>query len=131
MLVDWVAAQSSVFLPERSFGPRVKPVRLAKPVSGTASQAEPRIVCALASESRERDMKRILSVVFAGLVAASAHGATQEAEIKAVETYCKADVERLCKGVKFGGGALKSCLKTNEKELSVGCAEALKSLKEG
>ena len=65
------------------------------------------------------------------LCATSALGQTSEAEIKAVETYCKPDVERLCKGVKYGGGAIKACLKEHEKEISVGCAQALKSLKDG
>jgi hypothetical protein len=43
--------------------------------------------------------------------------------------YCRADAERLCPGVRPGGGALKSCLKAHENEVSIGCAKELKKLK--
>ena len=43
--------------------------------------------------------------------------------------YCKADAERLCAGVKPGGGALKKCLKEHENEVSVGCAKEVKKIK--
>jgi hypothetical protein len=43
--------------------------------------------------------------------------------------YCKADVERLCKGIRPGEGRLLKCLKTHEDSLSVGCAKELKALK--
>jgi hypothetical protein len=44
-------------------------------------------------------------------------------------TYCKSDIERLCKGIKPGGGRLIQCLKTHKEEMSVGCAQALQKLK--
>ncbi|PZQ95613.1 MAG: hypothetical protein DI533_18360 [Cereibacter sphaeroides] len=50
-------------------------------------------------------------------------------EAEALKTYCKPDIERLCHGVEPGNGALKKCLKDHEKDISVGCAEALKALK--
>ena len=51
-------------------------------------------------------------------------------EIEALRTYCGPDIERLCPAVEPGGGRIKECLKQHEKEMSVGCAEALKKLKE-
>jgi hypothetical protein len=51
-------------------------------------------------------------------------------EIEALRTYCKPDIERLCPAVEPGGGRIKECLKQHEKEMSVGCAQALQKLKE-
>ncbi len=43
--------------------------------------------------------------------------------------YCRADAQRLCPGVRPGGGALKNCLKEHENEVSIGCGKELKKLK--
>jgi len=43
--------------------------------------------------------------------------------------YCKADAERLCQGVRPGGGRMLGCLKVHEDDLTVGCAKELKNLK--
>jgi hypothetical protein len=43
--------------------------------------------------------------------------------------YCKADVQRLCKGMMPGGGKIMKCLKAHENDLTVGCAKELKALK--
>ena len=43
--------------------------------------------------------------------------------------YCKADIKRLCHGVRPGGGRLMQCLKAHENDLTVGCAKELKSMK--
>jgi len=43
---------------------------------------------------------------------------------------CRADVEKLCKGVRPGGGRIASCLKQHESELSPGCREAIAEAKE-
>jgi len=43
--------------------------------------------------------------------------------------YCKADAQRLCAGIKPGGGALKKCLKEHENDVSIGCAKELKKIK--
>lgn len=48
-------------------------------------------------------------------------------EMTDLKTYCKADIERLCKSTPLD--QIKSCLKKHEKEMSVGCAQALKKLK--
>jgi hypothetical protein len=50
-------------------------------------------------------------------------------EMKALRTYCKADVERLCATVEPGGGRIKSCLMEQKKQMSVVCAQALQKLK--
>lgn len=50
-------------------------------------------------------------------------------ELQAIRTYCKSDVERLCKGVEPGGGRIKACLQAQVNEMSVGCAKALQELK--
>ncbi|WP_454012610.1 cysteine rich repeat-containing protein [Aquamicrobium terrae] len=44
-------------------------------------------------------------------------------------TYCKADVQRLCKGMMPGGGKILKCLKSHENDLTVGCAKELKAMK--
>lgn len=46
-----------------------------------------------------------------------------------LRTYCRSDIERLCKGVEPGGGRIIKCLKANKKEMTVGCAQALQKLK--
>lgn len=43
--------------------------------------------------------------------------------------YCKADIDRLCKGIEPGGGRLLKCLKSHSKDMTVGCAQALQKLK--
>jgi hypothetical protein len=43
--------------------------------------------------------------------------------------YCKADIQRLCKGMMPGGGKIMNCLKAHENDLTVGCAKELKALK--
>jgi hypothetical protein len=50
-------------------------------------------------------------------------------EIEVLRTYCRPDIERLCPAVEPGGGRIKECLKQHEKEMSVGCAQALQKLK--
>ncbi len=35
-------------------------------------------------------------------------------EIKALRTYCKVDVERLCPNVQPGGGRIKACLMSHK-----------------
>ena len=45
-------------------------------------------------------------------------------------SYCKEDVARLCPGLAPGGGRIVGCLKEHKEEVSVGCAKALKAMKE-
>lgn len=51
-------------------------------------------------------------------------------EFQALRSYCKDDVERLCPNVRMGGGLIKACLIENKEKMSVGCAQALKKLKD-
>jgi len=43
---------------------------------------------------------------------------------------CRADVKRLCDGVKPGGGRLKDCFKAHREEISADCRAALKGARE-
>ena len=43
---------------------------------------------------------------------------------------CRADVKRLCDGVKPGGGRIKECFKTHREEISADCRAALKGARE-
>jgi hypothetical protein len=43
--------------------------------------------------------------------------------------YCRADVHRLCAGIRPGEGRLAQCLKAHENEVSIGCAKELKTVK--
>jgi len=75
-------------------------------------------------------MKKLIVIAFSISYAISANaGSHKTGEIEQLQEYCEPDVERLCPGVPYGDGAVKACLKKNEKEISVGCAEALKKLK--
>jgi len=69
-----------------------------------------------------------LGVLSTGALAQSDFQALEK-EKAALENYCRADIERLCPGVEAGGGRIKECLKKHEEEMSVGCAQALQTLK--
>ena len=71
-----------------------------------------------------------LCMVFAILAPAFAQPSRLDAEMEALRTYCKADVERLCPKVQPGGGRIKACLMEHKNEISVGCAKALQGLKQ-
>ena len=60
-------------------------------------------------------------------VSSNAAGPVLADEMSDLKTYCKADIERLCKDTPLD--QIKSCLQKHEKSMSVGCAEALKKLK--
>jgi hypothetical protein len=46
------------------------------------------------------------------------------------EEACRADAERLCKGVRPGGGRILRCLKSHEAELSPACRTQLGAARE-
>jgi hypothetical protein len=73
---------------------------------------------------------RLVSASFLASILLLAPAKSQEGEMEDLRTYCKSDIERLCQGVEPGGGRIIKCLKAHEKEMSVGCALALKKLKE-
>lgn len=76
---------------------------------------------------------RALLVLMLGVFSAGALAQSMleqlEKEKAVLEKYCKADVERLCRGVEPGGGKIKECLAKHKDEMSVGCAKALQELK--
>lgn len=76
-------------------------------------------------------MLRVVTLLISSLLVmpAFAQPAKMEAEMEALRTYCKADVERLCPNVQPGGGRIKACLMEHKNEISVGCAKALQGLK--
>src|SRR5690348_5028261 len=62
------------------------------------------------------------------LFSGAALGPTQQARAQEF-AYCRADLQRLCHGVRPGGGRIKQCLKAHENDLTVGCAKELRSMK--
>ncbi|MEM7178412.1 MAG: cysteine rich repeat-containing protein [Pseudomonadota bacterium] len=76
-------------------------------------------------------MKKLFIAATAAFAATSTIAIGNEGEIEALRKYCKPDIERLCPKVEFGEGRIKECLHQHRKEISVGCAEALKKLREG
>ena len=71
-----------------------------------------------------------LCIVCSILGPAFAQPSRLDAEMQAMRTYCKADVERLCPKVAPGGGRIKACLMEHKNDISVGCAKALQGLKQ-
>jgi hypothetical protein len=71
----------------------------------------------------------IVLFLTAASTAALAAETQMEKELTALRTYCRSDVERLCKGIEPGGGRIKQCLMAHKEEMSVGCAKALQELK--
>jgi hypothetical protein len=69
-----------------------------------------------------------LLLLISATMPAFAQGQGLEAEIQALKTYCKPDIERLCPNVEPGGGQIKACLMAQKEELTVGCAQALQEL---
>jgi hypothetical protein len=63
------------------------------------------------------------------LFAVAASGRPARSQAQGQYAYCKADAERLCGGVRPGGGRMLGCLKAHENDLTVGCAKELKNLK--
>jgi hypothetical protein len=70
-----------------------------------------------------------LSVLTLASLPALAVESNMKQEVEALRAYCEPDIERLCAGVEPGEGRIKECLKAHEKEISVGCAQALQKLK--
>jgi hypothetical protein len=67
--------------------------------------------------------RKITLMVFAGLIAVLLQG-TAWAQA-ASNQPCRADLEKLCKGVAQGGGRLSNCLREHASELSPGCKAKL------
>jgi hypothetical protein len=43
--------------------------------------------------------------------------------------FCRADVARLCPGMRPGEGRIIGCLKEHKMEVSIGCAKELRAMK--
>ena len=72
----------------------------------------------------------LIRLLSAGFIASCLFVApVKSQEMEDLRTYCMSDIERVCKGIKPGGGRIIRCLKANKKEMSVGCAQALQKLK--
>ena len=63
-------------------------------------------------------------VAFAGLIAVSLQPA---AAAEAPKQPCRADLEKLCKGVAQGAGRLSECLRQHASELSPGCKQKMEA----
>jgi hypothetical protein len=70
----------------------------------------------------------VTAACFLALFSVAVLGPTTPAQAQQF-AYCKADIARLCKGVRPGGGRMMQCLKAHENDLTVGCAKELKGLK--
>lgn len=71
----------------------------------------------------------VLSLALSTALPVLAAEPSMEAELEALRTYCRPDIERLCPNVEPGGGRIKECLKKHKEQISVGCAQALEKLK--
>lgn len=70
-----------------------------------------------------------LLLLVSAAIPAFAQQSQLDAELEALRTYCKADIERLCPNVEPGSGRIKECLMAQKESMSVGCAQALQKLK--
>ena len=68
-------------------------------------------------------MRRALLLVTLVLLAAPQAAA---AEGQRPREACRADFERLCKGIKPGEGRIKDCIKAHRAEISAQCRSALR-----
>lgn len=76
-----------------------------------------------------RTMMRVLMLALLPVLTHAQPAGIDPEEIKALKTYCKADIERLCSGIEPGEGRIKACLMEKKEQMSVGCAQALQKLK--
>ncbi len=70
-----------------------------------------------------------IQIAALALAFATLFGGAASAQQSDIATYCKADIQRLCKGVSPGDGRLMACLQAHSKQMSVGCAQALQKMK--
>ena len=64
------------------------------------------------------------------VMAASLMVSAAQAEENEHPGACRADIQKLCKGVQPGGGRIAACLKQHESEISPGCRENIAKARE-
>jgi Cysteine rich repeat len=75
-------------------------------------------------------MLKPTSVACLLVIAALSTVSAAQAEEKEGAGACRADVQKLCKGVQPGGGRIAVCLKQHESEISPGCRENIAKARE-
>jgi hypothetical protein len=70
-------------------------------------------------------MKRALFIIAALTLSTTVVLAAEPAPGQGPRAACKADVEKLCRGVQPGHGRIAACLKQNEAQVSAACKEAI------
>jgi hypothetical protein len=78
----------------------------------------------------EASMIKLSTITYLVVLSVLLNVAAAQAEDKDNPRACRADVEKLCKGIQPGGGRIATCLKQHESELSPGCREAVAEAKE-
>ena len=73
-------------------------------------------------------MKKCLSVLFTLVMGSAAGAQSSNSVVGLIQSNCRVEIDTFCQGIAPGGGALLACLTQHQSELSVLCAEALKSL---
>jgi hypothetical protein len=78
----------------------------------------------------EASMIKLSTITFLSVLSVLLNVSAVQAENKEKPGACRADVEKLCKGIQPGGGRIAMCLKQHESELSSGCREAVAEAKD-
>lgn len=74
-------------------------------------------------------MLKLSTITCLAVLAVMFNVCVAQAEDKDRPGACRADVEKLCKGIQPGGGRIAMCLKQHASEVSPGCREAIAGAK--
>jgi hypothetical protein len=66
-----------------------------------------------------------MTLAFTAPVAAQPHQSASPDARSVLETACRGDLERLCKGVQPGGGRIMACLREKQDQVGAPCKEAI------
>jgi hypothetical protein len=78
----------------------------------------------------ETSMIKLSTITYLVALSVLLNVSAAQAEEKDKPAACRADVEKLCKGIQPGGGRIAMCLKQHESELSPRCREGIAEAKE-